>query len=179
MLCTFKGKAAHIAVMALVFFAAAAPSGCAQSPQDTQAQQGAYTTQAEGDLSSKIDKTIKVLTVMREELDRMKADEKKAGAVKSAVPQGTAATTAANPEWSAEMRGKLSAMIRMWKRTDQIMNPAPALKPGQTAQPTQADAATAELNSKIDSAIKAMEVIKEELESVDKESSTGATGTKK
>ena len=174
MSCTLRGKFAHISAVIVILFSLVVPSGCAQSQQDTQAQQGAYTTQAEGDLSSKIDKTIKVLTVMKEELDRMKAEEKKAEASGSVVPQGAAATTAVSPEWTGEMRGKLSAMIRMWKRTDQIMNPPVAAKPGQTAQPTQVDLATAELNAKIDSAIKAMEVIKEELDAVEKESAGGA-----
>lgn len=177
----FSGKAAYITTLIAAFFAAIFPSGCAQSQQAQQPQQGAYTTTAtktEGDLSSKIDTTIKVLSVMKEEIGRMKAEEQKAGAVKNAVPQGAAATTAASPEWADQMRGKLSAMIRMWKRTDEIVNPGQAAKPGQ---PTQVDAATAELNAKIDSAIKAMEVIKEELDAVAKESATGTytTGTPK
>lgn len=174
MSCTLRGKFGYITAVTVILFSLVVPSGCAQSQQGTQAQQGAYTTQTEEDLSSKIDKTIKVLTVMKEELDRMKAEEKKAGAAGSAVQQTAASTTAVNPEWAGEMRGKLSAMIRMWKRTDQIMNPPQAAKPGQPAQPTQADVTTAELNAKIDSAIKAMEIIKEELDAVEKESASGA-----
>lgn len=150
---------------AFLIFLVMSASACSGSDpgQGQNRQQGSYTaTGVEEDLSAKVDKTIKVLSVIKDELDKMKESEK---------AQVAGAASSADSEWVDSMRGKLSAVIRMWKKTDQILNPEGAAAPGQskTAQGATPDTVTAELNAKIDSAIKAMEVIKQELDEVDKE----------
>lgn len=159
---------------ALLIFLVISSSACSGSDpgQGQNRQQGGYTASAgEEDLSAKVDKTIKVLSVIRDELDKMKESEK---------AQPASAASSADSEWVDSMRGKLSAVIRMWKKTDQIMNPAGTSAPGQAkaAQGPTPDTVTAELNAKIDSAIKAMEVIKQELDEVDKEIGTKEAGKK-
>ena len=148
----------------VVFFAISAAE--AQQPVQTQ---GGYTSAPNDesawpkDLSGKVDKTIQVLTVIKNELDNMKESEQAAGSAASA-----ATGTDADAGWVDSLKGKLSAVLRMWKKTDQIIN-APA---GSSAQPggtAGSGEMTRELKTKIDKAVQAMEVIKQELDAVDNE----------
>ncbi len=158
-------------------FMAGLPVSFAATPavaQQAAQTQGGYTSAPDDetawpeDLSGKVDKTIQVLTVIKNELDNMKASE--ASAAKNAAP--AAAGAAANAGWADKLKGKLSAVIRMWKKTDQIIN-APAGSSAQASGMTAAGEMTEELKSKIDKAVQAMEVIKQELDAVDNEPATG------
>lgn len=145
---------------------AATPAGAQQAAQT----QGGYTSAPDDetawpkDLSGKVDKTIQVLTVIKNELDNMKASE--ASAAKNAAPAASGA--AADAGWADRLKGKLSAILRMWNKTDQIIN-APAGSSAPATGTTEAGEMTKELKSKIDKAVQAMEVIKQELDAVDNE----------
>lgn len=131
--------------------------------------QAIYTSSADDrsvwpeDLSEKVDKTIQVLTVIKKELKRAEAlDKKQAAAAKKGQ-------TDPDAEWIERLRVKLSAMIRMWKKTEKIMQEdAPGSpKTGAYTTDAAADEAAKQLNKKIDTVIKAMEVLKEEIEAAD------------
>ena len=152
----------------VVFFAVSA----AEAQQAVRAQ-GGYTSAPDDeaawpkDLSGKVDKTIQVLTVIKNELDNMKESEQ---ASRSAAPAASGA--AADAGWVDSLKGKLSAILRMWKKTDQIIN-APAGSSAQATGTTGSGEMTKELKSKIDKAVQAMEVIKQELDAVDEEPAAG------
>ncbi|MDD4013107.1 MAG: hypothetical protein PHW14_02800 [Candidatus Omnitrophica bacterium] len=135
-------------------------------------QQGAYTAVPAEDqamaaeLSGKVDKTIKVLTAIKGELDSMKEGEGAAPAAASAA--------SGDAGWVEQMRGRISALIRMWKKTDAIINEgAPSAQ-----SEAQADEAAKSFNQKLDVAIKALEMLKTELAASETEQSSG-TDTKK
>lgn len=149
-------------ILAMIF-----PSVCfAAGPAKPQ---GTYTSAVDDlsvwpdDLSAKIDKTIQVLTVIKTEVKKMEAADKRSA---NASPKGS---TDAEREEIEKLRVKLGAMIRIWKKTDKIMqeDASKAAKQGTYTTDTAVDDAAKQLSNKIDTMIKAMEVIKEELDAAD------------
>jgi hypothetical protein len=156
----------NVLLAMMIIFLMSLPACSGANSGEPQAQQGGYSTSGTAgssteDLSGKVDKTIKVLTVIKDELDKMNAQEKTAPAAGASAP---------DQAWVDNMQGKLTAAIRMWKRADQVIRAGEAAAgTAKVSTAASTETITAELNAKIDSAIKAMEVIKKELDAVDKE----------
>jgi hypothetical protein len=142
---------------------------------DGFAQTGNYTS-ASGeeawtdDMDEKLDKTIRVLSVIKEELEDYKKTE--AETAKAPVPGQKAAD--AETAWSRKLAAWLGRAIRTWKKirketASETGTPSSAELSEEEAQLTR------DISGRLDQAIKAMTAIKEEL---DKEEGAGAQGRK-
>ena len=132
---------------------------------------GSYTTGPADedwakDVDKKLDTTIKVLEVIKEELEDYKKTEEKAPAV-------TSAREDAEANWAAKAAAAVRRLLRAWRKVKKVT----ASEEGGVKTPdTPAEEArmTRDISNKLDQTIKAMTAIKAELdkmeEDIDKES---------
>ncbi|MFQ5952504.1 MAG: hypothetical protein ACE5JK_03760 [Candidatus Omnitrophota bacterium] len=113
------------------------------------------------DLENKINKTMKVLDVVKKEIKDYREREE----AKSA-PAQLGAVTDEEESLADMLRGKLSRAIRIWRKLKEaVQEEAEKAKQGKgTQEPDWAK----DLSKKLDKTIEAMTVIKEELEEVEK-----------
>ncbi len=161
----------YISAIMAFLFCFAVPGGTV----DGFAQTGDYTS-ASGqeewtdDMDKKLDKTIRVLSVIRDELEDYKKTE--AETAKALVPGQKAADE--ETAWGKNMAAWLGGAVRAWKTirketASETGTPSPAELSEEEAQLTR------DISGRLDQAIKAMTAIKEEL---DKEEGAGAQGRK-
>lgn len=136
---------------------------------DGFAQTGNYTSAAgeevwADDMDKKLDKTIKVLSVIKEELEDYKKTEMEAA--KAPVPGQRAAD--AETAWSKNMAAWLGRAIRTWKKIRKETAPETGAPP--SAELSEEDAQlTRDISDRLGQAIKAMSAIKQELDKAEKD----------
>ena len=111
------------------------------------------------DLDKKIDQTIEVLDVVKEELKELKENEKE-------WQQAMAADDGGN--WVEVFRARVRIIAKIWKKLRKyITEEAETLRSGAEGQKEPSWAK--ERSGRLDQTMKAMEVIKEELKGIEKQ----------
>ena len=122
------------------------PEDTAKSQQETDAEEVDWSE----DLDVKIDKTIKVLKVLKKEVRDIEKSEKAKAKQRAAVEEAS---------WSDAVRDKLHRAIRIWKKTREAIKEETK---GAQKEPEWAQ----DLSGKLDKTIDTMTVIKEELDNI-------------
>ncbi|MGD2279447.1 MAG: hypothetical protein PVH45_05080 [Candidatus Omnitrophota bacterium] len=111
------------------------------------------------ELDKKIDKTIEVLDVVKEELKELKKDEKEWQRAMAVDEEGS---------WAEALRARARIVAKFWKKLRKyIAEEAETLRSAAKGQKEPSWAK--ELSGRLDQAMKAMEVIKEELGEIEKQ----------
>ena len=113
------------------------------------------------DLDKKIDTTIKVLQVIKEEV---KDIEPPAAALK----QGAGKAAAQEEDWTENLKRWIQRAARIWRKIRKVTAPAGKPSPIGPAADDQAEL-TKDLSEKLAKTISAMQVIKEELDKISEE----------
>ncbi len=117
------------------------------------------------DMDKKLDKSIEVLKVIREELKDVEAEnvrEKKA--VSSPAKGGQTSVTDENAEWGDNFRKMVTTAGRIWRKVkkvtmEELEEPRTAATSAATEERVDAD-----ISGKLNKAIEAMKVIKDEVD---------------
>ncbi len=132
---------------------------CASSEilaQKIQQTQGAYTTKdAEWgeDMSEKLDKTIKVLEVVKEELKDVKVTD-----------NGKVTGAPGEKDLKEDMSKKVSTAVRIWRKIRAALR-----KEGEEPSPEEETKWIKDINAKLDKTMETMQAVKEELEKIEEE----------
>jgi hypothetical protein len=115
------------------------------------------------DLDAKIDKTVQVLGVIKEELEDYKKEK-----AKMAATQKTVTAPGEEPSLADNIRGKLKTAIRIWKKVREVVKEE--TQAGQQGAYTTVEPGWAkDLDSKLDQAIETIGVIREELKEAEED----------
>ncbi|MBD3378871.1 MAG: hypothetical protein GF408_00190 [Candidatus Omnitrophica bacterium] len=147
-----------IAIFVSFFVLMSSAGGSVAFPQ----QSASYSTSPERwteDLSDKVDRSIKILNVVKEELRNMEKTE--AGAAADPSEQSLA----------DRLKGKLSAVIRMWNKVSSTASEGKASPGDAGARSAETEKTVSDMRDKLDKTMELIEVIKTELDEVDKEAS--------
>ncbi|MFC1548728.1 hypothetical protein ACFL5E_02065 [Candidatus Omnitrophota bacterium] len=128
-------------------------------------QSGGYTTAFEDedlveDIDKKLDTTIKVLNVIKEELEEYKKSEAKA------VPQQVGD---ADVNWAVRVAKAVVRTVKAWRKVQEVVEPEI-----DRVKAEEDDAEmTRDISDKLDQTIKAMSAIKEELDKMEEADKPG------
>jgi hypothetical protein len=113
------------------------------------------------DVDKKLDTTIKVLEVIKEELDDYKKTEEKAAKV-------TSVREDAEANWAARAAAAVRRLLRAWRKVKKV---TASEEGGVKAPDTSAEEArmTRDISNKLDQTIKAMTAIKTELDKMEED----------
>ena len=111
------------------------------------------------DLDKKIDTTIKVLQVIKEEVKDIEPPAK-------SLKQGAGKAAAQEEDWTENLKRWIQRAARIWRKIRKVTAPAGA--PAGPAADDQAEL-TKDLSEKLAKTISAMQVIKEELDKISEE----------
>ena len=115
------------------------------------------------DISDKIDKTVEVLGVVKEELKEMKEKEALEGEKPPIPGEGV--------NWADKIRGKVSAAIRIWRKVRETIKTETEKAKQEAAIEKESEAEWArDLSDKLDKTMQAITVIQEELKEIEEES---------
>jgi hypothetical protein len=155
-------KIVHVIIIFCMTLAMISPV-FAQVPGNTSS----YTTMAGDvdwtkDVDKKLDTTIKVLEVIKEELEDYKKSEEKAAKV-------TTPDEDAEANWVAKTAAAVRRMLRAWRKVKEVTAPEEdAAKTPDTSDEDDAQM-TRDISNKLDQTIKAMTAIKKELDKMEED----------
>ncbi|MGB2600851.1 MAG: hypothetical protein WBD00_07490 [Candidatus Omnitrophota bacterium] len=154
-------KIVHVIIIFCMTLAMISPVS-AQVPGNTSS----YTTMAGDvdwtkDVDKKLDTTIKVLEVIKEELEDYKKSEEKAAKVKTPDEDAEA-------NWAAKTVAAVRRMLRAWRKVKEVTAPEDDAKTPGTSDEDDAQM-TRDISNKLDQTIKAMTAIKTELDKMEEE----------
>ena len=150
-----------ICFMMFVLPASGQNTGKVILPPDDDGTEEEWTAE---DVDKKIDMAIAILKVIQSEVKELEKEEARAAKQDAKTPVETEDKDQA---WIDSMKQKVGTMIRVWSRVRQVVDEE-TKKSGGEPQKTREDEETAkELSEKLDTTIKAMTAIKEELDKIE------------
>ncbi len=155
-----------ISAITVLFFCAAVilPAGDlpAQGAYTTrQASRAADDAELTDDLDKKLDKTIKVLQVIKRELKDLDLGEEPAA---KAAPQSAAAAPEDESAWADNLRRLISKLRKILSAVRKVAAEVEDEPRAKSSTPAEQEALKKDLSDNLDKTIKAMQVIKEELD---------------
>ncbi len=112
------------------------------------------------DISGKVDKTIKVLSVIKEELKDYQESLDKQDKTK-------AAGAAEGANWGKAIGDKVGRMIKAWKKARETMTEGETTPAEKKAEEEKEKVWTEDVKNKVDTTISALEAIKEQLDDIE------------
>ncbi|MEA3489399.1 MAG: hypothetical protein U9R44_03530 [Candidatus Omnitrophota bacterium] len=157
-----RGRRTTIMTMLSIFvlFISVGPLYAAVGGDEKQENTAGEETVWSKDLDKKIDTTIKILQVIKEEVKDIQPAEK-------AAPKGGVKAPAAGEKGWSENYAKITAkMVRIWRKVRKITGGAAGGVPATEQEKAEL---TRDISDKLGKTIQAMQAIKKELDKIDKE----------